>query len=179
MDGPLCDVFPYAAYAMSGGNVDFDERDLTRPWHRVGATRFVPPGRGARSPVFVEWRREDGRWVVSSLGGEEYVMPRLLGRGVDEAIPGPRVPLRLPLADTARIAAGAPWFERNEPISVAGRRLVKYGLPRTLVEGDIVRWGTLYGVGVYVEPASAPESRKSSTCRWTAPDRSSPTRTRR
>lgn len=41
-------------------------------WHRVSGTRFVPPGETASSPIFVEWRREGSKWVVSSFGDESF-----------------------------------------------------------------------------------------------------------
>ena len=41
-------------------------------WHRVSGTRFVPPGETASSDIFVEWRREGSKWVVSSFGDEGF-----------------------------------------------------------------------------------------------------------
>jgi hypothetical protein len=41
-------------------------------WRRVSGTRFVPPGETASSAIFVEWRREGSRWVVSSFGDESF-----------------------------------------------------------------------------------------------------------
>jgi len=41
-------------------------------WRWVGGTRFVPPGGTASSPIFVEWRREGGQWVVSAFGDELF-----------------------------------------------------------------------------------------------------------
>jgi hypothetical protein len=103
--------------------------------------------------VFVEWRREDDRWVVSSFGGEAWYAPPLLGRRVGDVVPdAQRAPLRLPFPASEPTAAGAAWFTGNQPIMVAGQRLLKYGLPRALGEGDVVRYGSLDGVGVYVEP---------------------------
>jgi hypothetical protein len=48
-------------------------------WRRVSGTRFVPPGETASSDIFVEWRREGAKWVVSSFGDEgfsEMPLPR-------------------------------------------------------------------------------------------------------
>jgi hypothetical protein len=151
-NGPVCDAFRSGDYVVLGTLVS---RAGARPWRRVSGTRFVPPESGARSPVFVEWRREDERWVVASFGGEGDYMPP---RPPDPALAprGARAPLRLPLADTARVAAGAQWYESNEPITFAGYRLVKYGLPRQLQESDLERWGTLNGVDVYGERGSNP-----------------------
>ncbi|HEX9939091.1 MAG TPA: hypothetical protein VGB15_18255 [Longimicrobium sp.] len=41
-------------------------------WRPVSPTRFVPPGAGASSPTFVEWRREGGRWVIAAFGEETF-----------------------------------------------------------------------------------------------------------
>jgi len=41
-------------------------------WRRVRDNRFVPPGASASSAIFVEWRREGDRWVVSAFGDETF-----------------------------------------------------------------------------------------------------------
>jgi hypothetical protein len=41
-------------------------------WRRVRGNRFVPPGASASSAIFVEWRREGDRWVVSAFGDETF-----------------------------------------------------------------------------------------------------------
>lgn len=42
-------------------------------WRRVaGTTRFVPPDAPDDAAIFVEWRLEDGRWVISSMGDESF-----------------------------------------------------------------------------------------------------------
>jgi hypothetical protein len=41
-------------------------------WRSIGGTRFAPPGEGAASAIFVEWRREGSTWVVSAFGDERY-----------------------------------------------------------------------------------------------------------
>lgn len=41
-------------------------------WRRVRGNRFVPPDAPASSPIFVEWRREEGQWVVSAFGDESF-----------------------------------------------------------------------------------------------------------
>lgn len=142
--GPLCDAFRSGDYAVLGTLIapGIDRRG-SGEWRRVRGTRFVPQGEPASFPVFVEWRREDGRWVVSAFGGEtQYATPRH----------EPRTPLRLPLPATEPVAAGAPWFVNNESIVVDGFHLYKYGLPRPLAQGQVVRFDSVHGVGVYVEP---------------------------
>ena len=42
-------------------------------WRRVrGGSRFVPRDAPDDSPLFVEWRREGGTWVVSAVGDESF-----------------------------------------------------------------------------------------------------------
>lgn len=150
--GPVCDSFNSGDF-VEMGTLIYHARGEWERWPRVGATRFVPPGHRAGSPVYVEWRREDGRWVISSFGGEGWYQPRVLGRTPGETIRfrGRRTPLRLPLPDTARVAAGRRWYESHEPIGVDGNRITMYGLPRKLSDGDLVPWAILDGVVVYVE----------------------------
>jgi hypothetical protein len=37
-------------------------------WTWVGATRFVPDGGDRKTPVYVTWRKEKGRWVIDTIG---------------------------------------------------------------------------------------------------------------
>jgi hypothetical protein len=41
-------------------------------WRQLPGLRFVPPGGGPTSDIFVTWRREDGAWVISSIGDELF-----------------------------------------------------------------------------------------------------------
>ena len=41
-------------------------------WRLVRGTRFVPAEEPETAGLFVEWRRESGRWVVSAFGDEGY-----------------------------------------------------------------------------------------------------------
>ncbi|HEX2077049.1 MAG TPA: hypothetical protein VHG08_05045 [Longimicrobium sp.] len=42
-------------------------------WRRVERTlRFVPADAPDDSPLYVEWRRENGQWVVSVIGDESF-----------------------------------------------------------------------------------------------------------
>ncbi len=43
-----------------------------RQWRYVGGNRFVPPEAGGCSAIFVEWRLENGVWVISEIGDEEF-----------------------------------------------------------------------------------------------------------
>jgi len=76
------------------------------------------------------------------------------------AIVAPRVAAQcdMPRAVSARdsseatgYAAGTAWFKNNEPITVYGLRLVKYGLPRKLHASQLWWIGEFRGVPVYVE----------------------------
>jgi hypothetical protein len=115
-------------------------------WRRVAGNRFVPPGESGRSPVFVQWRREDGRWVVSAFGDVTPWSPRLAGefRGGDVVRD---TVLRLP--PTPVYAAAAPWFVDNRSISFEGYPYLKYGLPRALADSLITRIGRFGRMGVY------------------------------
>ncbi|HEX6038818.1 hypothetical protein, partial [Longimicrobium sp.] len=80
-DGPVCNSFEGAGGAGPfEGRLGMQTVIHDGPWRRVRGTRFVPPGEPASSPVFVEWRREDGAWVVSSFGDVGVWSPRVLGR---------------------------------------------------------------------------------------------------
>jgi hypothetical protein len=88
--------------------------------------------------VFVEWRREDGQWVVSAFGDEGYYVPRLLGSGADAFE-----------RDTALVpedAAFAP--EDGYTITLECPRSVRD--PRPIEGGELTRVGVLERVRVYV-----------------------------
>jgi hypothetical protein len=120
------------------------------PWHRAGGRRFVPPEMGARSPVFVEWRREDGAWVVAAIGSAAY-----------ESLPMPGADIRTAVRDTAPglppawgYAEHAEWFVNSEPFSFEGRRYLKFAVPRMLPRDRLTRIATLRGVPIYAEAGS-------------------------
>jgi hypothetical protein len=138
--GPVSGTLGFATW------VQFWRNEGRRPWRRARGTRFVPPGAPIRSPVFVEWRREDGRWVVSALGDEDYYAPRVLGEVVEQTS-----------RDTALVpeglgyAAAERWYIDNEPMLFAGSRYVKYGLPRPLDRAEVQRVGVRGRVSLYAE----------------------------
>jgi hypothetical protein len=154
--GPLCESFSRGGDAITMGTLFSHLIFNPGRWRRVPGNRFVPPGASARSPVFVEWRREDGRWVLSAFGDERYVGPRLLGREVNAVVrdTGPRTPPPAEEPADARYAAGTHWYEERLPLVVDGEHLVMYGLPHSLAPGDLLRLGTVHGVPVYVEAGS-------------------------
>jgi hypothetical protein len=79
VNGELRRVFFLDVHAQPIGRLVHQVLHRGREWRRVTSTRFVPPGASRFSPVFVEWRREGERWVVSAVGDE----------GFDEGVPLP------------------------------------------------------------------------------------------
>lgn len=118
-------------------------------WRRVTPTRYVPPGAAGDSPHFVEWRREDGRWVISAIGDEvfHWTPPQ----------PGPDLRPNQVTRDTisggnaTELAAAQPWYLNNEMIHFGGYSYIKYGLPRRIGLDELRRIGSLGTVPVYVE----------------------------
>lgn len=55
---------------------------------------------------------------------------------------------------TAEHAATARWYHAHEPITFAGHRYTRYGLPRVLGSSDVVRVGNVQGVSVFAEPSA-------------------------
>ncbi|HEU4881548.1 MAG TPA: hypothetical protein VFT45_04860 [Longimicrobium sp.] len=141
-DGPVCDSFeqPQGEFGPWEGLFGMQAMFNRGRWRRVHGNRFVPPDAGADSPVFVEWRREDGQWVVSAFGDEGFYTPRLLGSYPNNF-----------QRDTAVVpedAAFAPenWFT----ITIQGWRSPRYGAPRPLDRAALTRVGVLERVSVYV-----------------------------
>jgi hypothetical protein len=148
--GPLCGTFGgrYGHYGPVETVFGMQVKMHEEPWRRVRGTRFVPPGEREDSPTFVEWRREDGRWVVSAFGdrpGYEYV-PHVLGEPrsmiVRDLVATPSPPL---------YATETEWFRNNQPISLGRNRYVKYGPPRPIPPAELSRFGLLGRVVIYVE----------------------------
>lgn len=49
-------------------------------------------------------------------------------------------------------AAGATWYIQGEPITLDGRRYIKFGVPRILAVNDVTRAGEYQGVPLFAEP---------------------------
>ncbi len=158
--GPLCETL---AFRGDVGIVGSLALHLTRvdplPWRLVDGRRFVPPGASPRSTTFVEWRREDRRWVVSAIGEERTAAPRLLGRPVNLLVRDSTAgqPVTLPLPADADVAAGTRWFAEYEPIVAGDMMLTVYGLPRTLPADLLTRVGTVNGIAAYGETGGGME----------------------
>jgi hypothetical protein len=149
--GPVCESF--RGFLGHYGN-ELEMRisaDGTR-WRRVAGNRFVPPGESARSPMFVQWRREDGRWVVSAFGHATHWFPPVLGysRG-DHVVPD----TVLPLPSTPVYAAEAPWYLDSRTIYFKDLRYTRFGLPVAIADSLSLRRVGRFGlIGVYVEKGS-------------------------
>lgn len=151
--GPACQSFTPPGDVGGVGVLINEAWEHPWPWRRVRGNRFVPRGASAASPLFVEWRREDGRWVVSSYGDQQWRRPRLLGVGVHDARrdPVPHPPLTDAIPEGEPRAEDTRWFVENEPITFEGMHYIKYGLSRALAPGDVTRIATLDGVALYAE----------------------------
>jgi hypothetical protein len=67
----------------------------------------------------------------------------------DTTVNGQRFSVAYPA--TTGYAASATWYINNEPITVNGRRYVKYGLPRVLGVNEVTRVADYMGVPVFAE----------------------------
>lgn len=154
--GPLCGTFGgrYGHFGPVETVFGMHVKMHREPWRRVRGNRFVPPGEPDDSPTFVQWRREDGRWVVSSFGDRSHYVhvPRVLGepRGmiVRDLVVTPSPP---------RYAAETEWFRNNQPITLAGKRYIKYGRPRPIGPAELSRIGLLGRVVIYAERGKSPD----------------------
>jgi hypothetical protein len=152
MNGPLCAQFRYADAVLVGSLVEYAVLRETH-WQRVSPTRFEPrePDNGAT--VFVDWRKEDGRWVIATIGSLNDYVP-----SAPRPVPSPdtlvgRYP-RLPFPADGRFAGETDWFRENQGIVIRDHRYTKYGQPRELRERDVVYYATYEGVPVYAEPSA-------------------------
>jgi hypothetical protein len=150
--GPLCGSFGGVrgdVAAREGVLVGQVQTNKGR-WVHAGGNRFVPSGKGARSPIFLEWTREDGRWVIARVGEESWHSPRVLGGPAWPAVrrnlvAGAGLPIERTFASTTR------WYADHLPIRVDGWVLHKYGYPRALSADEVERFGSIGLVPVFVE----------------------------
>ena len=148
--GELCDSFdPPGDTGTPGRTLLRAAMSHPTGWRRVRGSRFVPPEASPRSPIFVEWRREDGQWVVSAFGDEQaYAPPPRPGADRGRLT---RETRRAPLPAEPAYVTGKDWFVHNEPVSFHGRRFLKYGLPRPIDAPLLERVASLDGVAFFVE----------------------------
>jgi len=119
-------------------------------WRHAGGRRFVPPETGARSPLFVEWRREDGAWVVGAIGSAWHGSLPMPGTDIRTAVRD-SIPGQPPAWGYGEHAE---WYVRTEPIYFERLAYVKYGPPRMLPREGLERIATLAGVPVYADTGS-------------------------
>ncbi|HEX6750983.1 MAG TPA: hypothetical protein VF092_27085 [Longimicrobium sp.] len=151
-NGPVCNSFSSGDAVAIETIVSIAYESQQSPWRRVGETRFVPPGQPAGSPYWVEWRREDGRWVISAFGEPGWYVRGVAGRDAADVARAHAPRLRLPIPDDVPVASGGDWLQAHPNIILHGRLLIRYGLPRQLKDGDLVREGSYQDVALYVEP---------------------------
>lgn len=150
--GPAWESFQFQPEGQPVGVLSWQVLDHGRQWRRVSGTRFVPPGAPARGPVFVEWRREDGTWVVSAFGDESF-----RGRPLRGTVAGTvRRDTTGPVPAQEIFAGDEPWYENNEPITLEGYRYIKYGYPRVLDQSEVGWIGMHRAIRVYAERGSPP-----------------------
>ena len=147
--GPMCaQVDDTSASALSQELVAV--MSGSTPWRRARGLRFVPPDMGARAPLFVQWRREDGAWVVDGIGSVAYASLPMPGADVRTAVRD-SVPGQPPAWGYAEHAE---WYVRPEPIFFERLAYVKYGPPRVLPRDRLERIATLVGIPVYADAGS-------------------------
>jgi len=150
--GPMCNAVLYTGEVSTDlGEQVYYAVEEGRSWKRFRGRRFTPDGRD--SPIFVEWRRENGGWVVAALGTTWYASRSMPGADIRTAVRD-RVRGQPPAWGYAE---RADWFVNGEPFSFSTLRYVKYGLPRELSPDSLQRIAVLRGVPVYAE-AGAPST---------------------
>jgi hypothetical protein len=153
--GPLCTSFTLGGDAIPLHSFTWITHEHPGRWRRVGENRFVPPGASARSRTFVQWRREEGRWVVDAFGNEVWRAPAVLGIETNAVRPGRGGPPEFPPPPEDGVAAGRAWYEANEAIVAEGEWLIKYGMPRRIEAELLRRYGFVYGVPAYREAGTS------------------------
>jgi hypothetical protein len=146
--GPVCESFDQPGeLGPHEGRLGMQALMHRGPWRRVRGTRFVPPGESAASPVFVEWRREDGRWVVSAFGDVDVYFPRMLGRHAPAA-----------WRDTTGVREDAAFARADwHMITLNGFRYLTYGNPRPVDRSRLARIGVYQGVSVFALQGENPD----------------------
>ncbi|HYW12470.1 MAG TPA: hypothetical protein VE871_10935 [Longimicrobium sp.] len=70
--GPLQWVFHLNFEGQPIGRLSHQVMHRGTGWRRVRGDRFVPRDAPDDSPLFVQWRREGGTWVVAAVGDESF-----------------------------------------------------------------------------------------------------------
>lgn len=72
LEGPLWAVFTSQVEGQVVGLFAHQVSLRGRRWTYAGNHRFVPPGASRCSASYVQWRLENGAWVISGIADEEY-----------------------------------------------------------------------------------------------------------
>lgn len=156
---PVCESLRQAGgeYGPQAGTLADALMEHGSAWRHVRGTRFAPRASSRRRYTYVEWRREDGRWVIATLADEVFLYRHPAQRPVlgHPLVPAARreVSLLRPgvFAPTQGYAGGEPWYEQHLPIEFDGYRYLKYGLPRPIADHELARVGSLGRIGLYRE----------------------------
>ena len=165
-EGPVCDAFVEGNSPEAYRLVSSLARALAAYRHWTQSGRRFAPRSGARHHSwreridnpgpprgpwwYVEWMREDDRWVIAEFGEEgAYQEPQTsAGPILNPVTAHPRPERGL---EGVRYAGQAPWYTGDAPIVSAGRRYHKYGLPRALSDSELERVGFRGEVPAYRE----------------------------
>lgn len=72
LDGPLWESLEVQWEGQRLGLFADQARRRKGCWRRIGYARFVPPGADVTSTTYVDWRLENGIWVISVIADEEF-----------------------------------------------------------------------------------------------------------
>ncbi|HEX8395727.1 MAG TPA: hypothetical protein VF665_25465 [Longimicrobium sp.] len=118
--GPVRRSFLYNPQRQPLGSLTTWALRHPRPWLLAGPNRFAPGGLWPDGPngepvapaAFVEWRLEDGQWVISSFGDERFPAPQPPDSVYAQVLRAPAGP-----------APAEPAYAEPEPWYVGGRHL--------------------------------------------------------
>ena len=72
IDGPLWESLEVQWEGQRLGLFADQARRRRGCWRRVANDRFIPPGAGVKSAIYVDWRLEEWTWVISVIADEEF-----------------------------------------------------------------------------------------------------------
>jgi hypothetical protein len=156
---PVCESFRQAAgeYGPQAGTLADALAEHGTDWRHVRGTRFAPRASSRRPYTYVEWRREDGSWVIATLADEAFLYPHAASRPLlgHPLVPASRREASLlrpgVFAPTEGYAGGESWYEQHLPIEFDGYRYFKYGRPAAIADHELARVGSLGRIGLYRE----------------------------
>lgn len=157
---PVCESFKQAGgeFGPMYGTLADALREHGTAWRQLRGTRFAPRAAARRPDTYIEWKREEGRWVIAAVADEViWYTPapapaRPLAPATRREVPPHRPGV---FAATEGYAAGEPWFEQHAPIEFDGLRYLTEGhLPLTIPDEHLARIGSLGKVGIYAEAAT-------------------------